>query len=447
MFTGTLIAWVLVRDDFRGKALVNAIIDLPFALPTIVASIVLLSLYGPRSPIGLHLYATRPALIIALAFVTLPFVVRSVQPVLMEIDREAEEAAASLGAGNWTIFRRIILPALRPALLGGAGLAFARAVGEFGSVVLIGGGIPRETEVASQYIAKQIEIDRPASAAAVSVALLLISFAVLFAIRYRDPAEGVVKIALRTAALAYLGALVLVPLGMILFRTFEDGFVAFYESITTPAAIAAISLSLTIVAITVPLNVVFGLVTALALARGNFRGRGLLEAVVDLPFAVSPVIVGVALVLFWGNDGWLGGAFPVIFSLPGMVLATVFVTLPFVVREVEPVLREIGTEQEEAATTLGASKFQTFWRITLPAIRVGVAYGVVLTVARALGEFGAVIVVAGGVAGESQTLTLLVHSRYIDDHNVFGAYAASTMLMGLAVITLVLMTLLQRKRA
>jgi sulfate transport system permease protein len=182
--TGTLIAWVLVRDDFRGKSFVNALIDLPFALPTIVASIVLLSLYGPRSPIGLDLYATRPALIIALAFVTLPFVVRSVQPVLIEVDREAEEAAASLGAGGWTIFRRIILPALYPALLGGAGLAFARAVGEFGSVVLIGGGIPRKTEVASQYIAKQIEIDRPANAAAVSVALLLISFAVLFAIRF-----------------------------------------------------------------------------------------------------------------------------------------------------------------------------------------------------------------------------------------------------------------------
>jgi sulfate transport system permease protein len=182
--TGTLIAWVLVRDDFRGKSFVNAIIDLPFALPTIVASIVLLSLYGPRSPIGLDLYATRPALIIALLFVTLPFVVRSVQPVLEEVDREAEEAAASLGAGGWTIFRQIILPALLPALLGGAGLAFARAVGEFGSVVLIGGGIPHKTEVASQYIQKQIEIDRPASAAAVSVALLFISFAVLFVIRY-----------------------------------------------------------------------------------------------------------------------------------------------------------------------------------------------------------------------------------------------------------------------
>ncbi len=181
--TGTLIAWVLVRDDFRGKAFVNAIIDLPFALPTIVASIVLLALYGPSSPIGLDLYATRPALVIALLFVTLPFVVRSVQPVLMEVDREAEEAAASLGAGSWTTFRRVILPALRPALLGGAGLAFARALGEFGSVVLIGGGIPHHTQVASQYIAQQIEIDRQASAAAVSVALLVISFAVLFILR------------------------------------------------------------------------------------------------------------------------------------------------------------------------------------------------------------------------------------------------------------------------
>ena len=180
---GTLIAWVLVRDDFRGKSLVNAVIDLPFALPTIVASIVLLSLYGPRSPIGVHLYATRPALVIALLFVTLPFVVRSVQPVLIEVDREAEEAAASLGAGNLVIFRRVVLPALIPALLSGAGLAFARAVGEFGSVVLIGGGIPRDTEVASQYIAKQIEIDRPETAAAVSLVLLIIAFAVLVGFR------------------------------------------------------------------------------------------------------------------------------------------------------------------------------------------------------------------------------------------------------------------------
>lgn len=180
---GTLIAWVLVRDEFRGKRFVNAMIDLPFALPTIVASIVLLSLYGPQSPFDIQLNATRPGLIVALLFVTLPFVVRSVQPVLIEIDREVEEAAASLGASNRTIFLKIILPTLAPAVLGGAGLAFTRAIGEYGSVVLIGGGIPRETEVASQYIQKQFEIDRFANGAAVSVALLLIAFVVLFALR------------------------------------------------------------------------------------------------------------------------------------------------------------------------------------------------------------------------------------------------------------------------
>jgi len=181
---GTLIAWVLVRDEFVGKRFVDALIDLPFALPTIVASIVLLSLYGPNSPIGVELNATRWGLIVALAFVTLPFVVRSVQPVLIEVDRDVEQAAASLGANNWTIFRRVVLPTLAPSIISGGGLAFARAIGEYGSVVLIGGNIPRETQVASQYIQQQIEIDRPVNAAAVSVALLAISFATLLVLRF-----------------------------------------------------------------------------------------------------------------------------------------------------------------------------------------------------------------------------------------------------------------------
>jgi sulfate/thiosulfate transport system permease protein len=170
-----------------------------------------------------------------------------------------------------------------------------------------------------------------------------------------------------------------------------------------------------------------------------------------LPFAVSPIVVGVSLIMLWGVGGWFGAidraGFQVIFGLPGMVLATIFVTLPFVVREVEPVLHEIGTEQEQAASTLGADRWQTFWRITLPAIRWGLTYGVVLTVARALGEFGAVIMVSSGFPGVSQTLTLLVHARYIDDHNTYGAYAAATLLMGIALLVLVLMTLLDRKRS
>jgi len=259
------------------------------------------------------------------------------------------------------------------------------------------------------------------------------------------------RISLRTVALGYLFFLLLVPIGVILYRTFENGIMAFVESISTPAAISALNLSLLIVAIVVPLNVVFGIVVALALVRGRFPGRGLLQSVVDLPFAVSPIVVGVALIMLWGAGGWFGGleslGFKVIFGLPGMVIATIFVTLPFVVREVEPVLHEIGEEQEQAAATLGANAWQTFWRITLPAIRWGLTYGIVLTVARALGEFGAVIMVSSGFPGVSQTLTLLVHARYIDDHNTFGAYSAATLLMAIAVLVLLLMTLLDRKRS
>ncbi|MCA2208967.1 MULTISPECIES: sulfate ABC transporter permease subunit CysW [Nocardia] len=258
------------------------------------------------------------------------------------------------------------------------------------------------------------------------------------------------RLSLRTVALGYLAVLLVLPLVIILWRTFERGIGAFLESITTPAAQSAFQLSMIIVAIVVPLNVVFGVVTALALVRSKFPGRSLVQGIVDLPFAVSPVVVGVSLILLWGAGGWFGGletlGFKVIFSLPGMVIATIFVTLPFVVREVEPVLHEIGDDQEQAAATLGASRWQTFWRITLPAIRWGLTYGVVLTVARALGEFGAVIMVSTALPGESQTLTLLVHGRYINDHNTFGAYSAATLLMGMALVVLLLMTLLERKR-
>ncbi|OFJ51920.1 sulfate ABC transporter permease subunit CysT [Mycolicibacterium grossiae] len=183
LFFGLLVAWVLVRDDFPGKRLVDAIIDLPFALPTIVASLVMLALYGPASPIGVQLNFTKWGVGIALLFVTLPFVVRSVQPVLQELDREAEEAAASLGANNWTIFTKIVLPALLPSLLSGAGLAFSRAIGEYGSVVLIGGAVPGETEVSSQWIRTLIENDDRTGAAAISIVLLVISFVILFILR------------------------------------------------------------------------------------------------------------------------------------------------------------------------------------------------------------------------------------------------------------------------
>jgi sulfate transport system permease protein len=176
---GTLVAWVLVRDEFPGKGVVSALIDLPFALPTIVAGLTLLALYGPGSPFGLHLAYTRVAVALALLFVTLPFVVRSVQPVLIELDREVEEAAASLGASNAVTFRRVMLPALRPAIVSGAALAFARAVGEFGSIVLLAGKV----QIASIVIFADIESDAPNSAASLSIVLLAIALVVLFGLR------------------------------------------------------------------------------------------------------------------------------------------------------------------------------------------------------------------------------------------------------------------------
>jgi sulfate/thiosulfate transport system permease protein len=179
---GTLIAWVLVRDEFRGKSVVNAVIDLPFALPTIVAGLTLLAVYGPSTPLGVNVAYTRVAILLALLFVTLPFVVRAVQPVLLELDREMEEAAASLGAGPLTIFRHIVLPNLLPAILSGVALSFGKAIGEFGSVVLITGNIPFETEVASVYIFGLIETDAVTSAAAVSVVLLTLALLVLVAV-------------------------------------------------------------------------------------------------------------------------------------------------------------------------------------------------------------------------------------------------------------------------
>lgn len=256
---------------------------------------------------------------------------------------------------------------------------------------------------------------------------------------------------LRYVALAYLLLLLIVPVGIILWRTFTPGIGAFVENITTPAAISALQLSLLVVAIVVPLNVLFGVPTALVLARNRFRGKSLLQAVIDLPFAVSPVVVGVALILLWGSAGLFGFVqndlgFKIIFGFPGIVLASIFVTVPFVIREVEPVLHELGTDQEEAAATLGSSWWQTFWRITLPSIRWGLMYGIVLTVARTLGEFGAVIMVSSNLPGQSQTLTLLVSDRY-NRGAEYGAYAIATLLMTVAVLVLVVQVILDSRRA
>jgi sulfate transport system permease protein len=254
-------------------------------------------------------------------------------------------------------------------------------------------------------------------------------------------------------ALLYLLVLLLLPVGVVFFKTFEHGFSVAWGWMTTPAAISALWLSLLMAVIAVPLNTIFGIVAALVIVRRRGRMAAILDSLIDLPFLVSPVIVGLALTLVYGIHGWFGTWFSnqgiqIIYAVPGMVLATIFVSLPFVVREVAPVLVEVGDEQEQAAATLGASSWQTFWRVTLPSIRWGVAYGVILSTARALGEIGAVLVVSSLVAGQTLTLPLLVYQRdsQIGSSSITAAYAAATELAVISLIVLLAMTLFAPRR-
>ncbi|HEY6583400.1 MAG TPA: sulfate ABC transporter permease subunit [Gaiellaceae bacterium] len=253
------------------------------------------------------------------------------------------------------------------------------------------------------------------------------------------------KYLLRVIGLGYIGVLVAAPVALVFRKAFENGLDGAWEAVTTPAAKHALLITLIITAIAVPANTVFGIVCAIAIVRHRFPGKNIVNVIVDLPLALSPIVVGLSFLLLFGTGGWLHDLpFQVVFALPGMVLATIFVSLPFVVREVVPVLREIGTEQEQAAATLGASGWQTFRRVTFPAIRWAVAYGVVLTTARCLGEFGAVSVVSGRLIGKTESLTLHVEERY-QSFDYVGAYAASVLLAMLAIATLVAMTVFRPK--
>ncbi|MEB3250033.1 MAG: sulfate ABC transporter permease subunit CysW [Merismopediaceae bacterium] len=257
------------------------------------------------------------------------------------------------------------------------------------------------------------------------------------------------KWALIILALAYLALILVVPVIAVFFEAFHKGFEPFLKTIQEPNFIEAVKLTLIITLITVPLNTVFGLCAAWVLARNKFPGRALFLSVIDLPFSISPVVAGLMIVLLYGQKGWLGQpldemGIKMIFALPGMVIATIFVTLPFVAREVIPVLEEMGTEQEEAARTLGAKDWQIFWRITLPNIRWGLLYGVLLTNARAMGEFGAVSVVSGNILGQTSTLPLFVEQEY-KNYQTESAFGAAVILALLAAVTLVVKEILERK--
>lgn len=257
------------------------------------------------------------------------------------------------------------------------------------------------------------------------------------------------KVLLIAITIVYLGLVLFVPAINVFVQAFKDGFGPFVANLSEPDFLHAVQLTLIITLIVVPVNVVFGLCAAWAIARHQFRGRALLISILDVPFSISPVVAGLMIVLLYGRNGWFGPwlethNISIIFALPGMVLATAFVTMPFVAREVIPVLEEAGTDQEEAARTLGATDWQTFWRVTLPTIRWGLLYGVILTNARAMGEFGAVSVVSGNIAGLTQTLPLFVEEAY-KQYETQSAFSAAVLLALLAVVTLVLKEILERK--
>lgn len=265
----------------------------------------------------------------------------------------------------------------------------------------------------------------------------------------RQEKTGWKQKALIGSAIAYLALVLFIPAINVFWQAFEKGITPFLANLTAPDFVSAVQLTLIIALIVVPVNTVFGLCAAWAIARHQFPGRTFVISVLDLPFAISPVVAGLMMVLLYGRQGWFGGALQaadvkVIFALPGMVIATAFVTLPFVAREVIPVLEEAGADQEEAARTLGAKDWQIFWRVTLPNIRWGLLYGVILTNARAMGEFGAVSVVSGNIARKTQTLPLFVEEAY-KQYATQSAFAAAVLLALLAVITLVLKEVLERK--
>jgi sulfate/thiosulfate transport system permease protein len=261
----------------------------------------------------------------------------------------------------------------------------------------------------------------------------------------------VAKLSLRCIALVYLFFLLVLPVGVICYRTFDSGLASFWDALTSPDALHALQVTVVVAVPAVLLNTIFGVGTAILLVRHRFWGKSVLNALIDLPLAVSPVVAGLALVLVYGRftpvGSWLyGHGIQVIYALPGMILATVFVSIPLVIRAVAPVIEEIGIEQEQAAWTLGATSWQAFRRVTLPAIRWALAYGVVLALARSLGEFGSVAVVSGNISGQTQTASLFVQDAF-DNYNQQAAYAVAFVLAVMAVASLTLIQFLRPKES
>lgn len=479
---GLVLAWVITRYRFPGRRILDGLIELPFALPTAVAGITLSKMYantgelgGPLASLGIDVAYTHLGIIVALTFVGVPFVVRAVQPVLEDLDGQMEEAAHMLGASRVRTFFRVILPELTPPLLAGFGLALARGIGEYGSVIYISGNSAKNgTQVVSYIIMQKLNGGAAAynEAAAVALVLLVISFVLLFGINLvqhwaarragetsggHGSAAAVVtqgNAALRwlltALALLFVVVVLVLPLVSVIVKSLAEGVQFYLDAISTKYVVSALRVTLLAAGITLVVNTFFGLVASWALTRYRFKGQRLLGTLIDIPFSISPVIAGLAFVMTFGRMGWaapaldalndaLGTNIALVFSVPGVVLATIFVTFPFVSRELVPVLNAQGTDEEEAAALMGAKGLRIFREVTFPKIKWALLYGVVLTAARAIGEFGAVSALSK-TRGSTFTLPLEVDALYMNgsSDSITAAFAVSSILVIIAVVILIL---------
>ncbi len=476
---GLILAWILVRYDFPGKRLLDGMIELPFALPTAVAGITLSKMYSNQGilgqlleKIGIRVSYTKIGLTIALIFIGIPFVVRALQPVLEKLPASFEEASAMLGANRFYTFRRVILPELTPALLTGFGLALARGIGEYGSVIYISGNSEKQgTQVVSYIIMQKLNsgnVDYE-GAAAIALVLLIISFLLLFIINMiqlaagrragesesgsvaaQEKPHGATPIALILVGLVFFVIMLVLPLATVIYRSLKDGLALYVGAITAETTLSALKVTLIATGIAVGVNTFFGLCASWLITKFEFRGRQVLSTLIDIPFSISPVIAGLAFIMTFGRMGWatplidginnlLGTDIALVFSVPGVVLATIFVTFPFVSRELIPVMQAQGNAEEEAAAMMGAKGFTIFRKVTFPHIRWALLYGIILCAARALGEFGAVYAVSK-TRGKTFTLPLEVDALYMagSADSITQAFAVSSLLVMMAIAVLIL---------
>ena len=478
---GLILAWVLVRYDFPLRRLVDAMIELPFALPTAVAGITLTKMYSDTGLMGkffglfgISVSYTRLGIIIAMVFIGIPFVVRAIEPVLEKLPAEIEEAGTMLGASRSYIFFKVILPELMPPLLAGFGLALARGIGEYGSVIYISGNSAKNgTQVISYIIMQKLNSGSAdyEGAAAIALVMLIISFVLLFIINIfqhitakRVGGENYVQkrqrgeekkktpssVVIIIIALIFFLVMLIMPLFAVIYRSLKDGISLYLSAITAKYTLSALKVTLIAAVIAVIVNTFFGLCASWLLSKFNFKGNKVLSTLIDIPFSISPVIAGLAFIMTFGRMGWatpaiewinnlLGTDISLVFSIPGVVLATIFVTFPYVSRELLPVMQAQGSDEEEAASLMGAKGFTIFRKVTFPNIKWALVYGVILCAARAIGEFGAVYAVSK-TRGQTFTLPLEIDALYMagSADSITQAFAVSSILVLIAIIMLIL---------